>query len=110
MSDSSGTLSVFTVGHEGNYDRGIIEYGSAFLKSGRSEHYPGGFAVRSPEEAERLIDDHGMRGEWAVYGLAADWEKDTAPSESGWWHSLVNDSPIVRKITLPNNNPTSHSA
>lgn len=95
---SSALFSVFTVGHETNYDRGIVEYGKKFQKLGRRKDYPGGFAVRTPEDAERLIDEQGKRGEWAVYALAADWEKDTVPSENGWWHALVKSSRVVRKI------------
>lgn len=95
---SSDLFSVFTVGHEANYDRGIVEYGKKFQKLGRRKDYPGGFAVRTPEDAERLIDEHGKRGEWAVYALAADWEKDTVPSENGWWHALVKSSLIICKI------------
>lgn len=95
---STDLFSVFTVGHEANYDRGIVEYGKKFQKLGRRKDYPGGFAVRTPEDAERLIDEQGKRGEWAVYALAADWEKDTVPSENGWWHALVKSSRVVRKI------------
>lgn len=95
---STALFSVFTVGHEANYDRGIVEYGKKFQKLGRRKDYPGGFALRTPEDAERLIDEQGKRGEWAVYALAADWEKDTVPSENGWWHALVKSSRVVRKI------------
>ena len=95
---STDLFSVFTVGHEANYDRGIVEYDKKFQKQGRRKDYPGGFAVRTPEDAERLIDEQGKRGEWAVYALAADWKKDTVPSENGWWHALVKSSLIVRKI------------
>lgn len=95
---STDLFSVFTVGHEANYDRGIVEYGAKFQKLGRRKDYPGGFAVRTPQDAERLIDEHGKRGEWAVYALSADWEKDTVPSENGWWHALVKSSRVVRKI------------
>jgi len=95
---SSALFSVFTAGHEANYDWGIVEYGKKFQKLGRRKDYPGGFAVRTPEDAERLIEEQGKRGEWAVYALAADWEKDTTPSENGWWHALVKSSRVVRKI------------
>ena len=95
---STDLFSVFTVGHEANYDRGIVEYGKKFQKLGRRKDYPGGFAVRTPKDAERLIDEQGKRGEWAVYALAADWDKDTVPSENGWWHALVKSSRVVRKI------------
>lgn len=95
---TSDLFTVFTVGHEENYDRGIVKYRTKFQKLGRRKDYPGGFAVRTPEDAERLIDEQGKRGEWAVYALDADWEKHTVPSENGWWHALVKSSRVVRKI------------
>ena len=89
---------VFTVGHESNYDQGIIEHGDAFRKLGRREDYPGGFACCSVYDAQRLIDEFEKRGEWAVFELDADWERDTVPSENGWWHALINDSVVTRKV------------
>lgn len=93
--------AVYTVGNEANYDKGIVEYGTKFQKLGAQPKsgYPGGFAVRTPEDAERLIDERGMRGEWAVYLLDADWDVDTVPSVNGWWHALVNTSRILRKVS-----------
>jgi hypothetical protein len=92
-------FGVYTVGHETNYDQGLVEQGETFEKLGRQGDYPGGFAVKTPEDARRLIKEQGREGERAVYGLAADWDTDTAPSENGWWRALVNTSRIVRKIT-----------
>lgn len=92
---------VFTVGNEEHYDRGIREHGRKFMKSGRSAGYSGGFACRTAADAERLIDDRGKRGEWAVYKLDADWDRDTVPSENGWWHALVNSARVVGKVPSP---------
>ncbi len=94
-------FEVYTVGNEKNYDHGIVTYGKRFKKLGRQRDYPGGFAVQTPEEAERLIDERGKRGEWAVYALDASWERDTVPSENGWWRALVKSSRIVCKIPTP---------
>lgn len=89
--------NVFTVGHEETYDRGISERGGKFKKVGRSDDYPGGFACRTPEDAERLIDEFDKRGKWAVYELDADWDDDTVQSLNGWWHALLRSSVIMRK-------------
>ena len=90
--------TVFTVGTEAYYDRGIAEHGAKFKKVGRRENYAGGFALRTPEDAERLIDEQGKRGVWAVYALEADWDTDTVPSSNGWWHALIKSSRIVCKV------------
>ncbi len=30
-----------------------------------------------------------------MFGLDADWEKDTVASKDGWWHNLINSSYII---------------
>ena len=91
-------MPVYTVGHEESYDDGIKGLGKAFLKLGRKNDYPGGFAVCSVDDAIRLIEEQDKVGYWAVYELDADWEKDTVQSLNGWWHALINDSLILRKV------------
>lgn len=91
-------MPVFTVGNEKMYDRGLKKYGKLMEKKGRTRNYAGGFALRSPEDASRLIEEMGKANEWAVYMLDADWEKDTAPSNDGWWHALLRNATILQKI------------
>ena len=93
-------MSVFTVGNEKNYDRGIASCGREFKKLGKDLAYPGGYACRTPEDARKLIVQEGRESEWAVYELEADWEKDTESSENGWWHVLLLDAVIVRKVEV----------
>lgn len=99
-------MPVYTVGNEKNYDYGIKKYGDEFKKLGKTPGcditgglpYAGGFACQTPEDARRLLEEQGRVGEWAVYELAADWEKDTVPSKNGWWHALIRDAVIVKKV------------
>jgi len=91
-------MSVYTVGHEKVYDREAILQGDKFEKLGKTDIYPGGFACETPEDARRLITEFEKQGKWAVYELEADWDKDTEPSENGWWHALINDARILRKV------------
>lgn len=91
-------MSVFTVGTAEAYDEGIRTRGDEFKKLGRRENYPGGFACNSIDDAKRLIDTFGKRGVWAVYELNAEWDRDTVKSKHGWWHALINDSIILRKV------------
>ncbi len=94
---------IYTVGYEKGYDVQLADPTKApgFLKVGRNGSYPGGFAVRTPLEAARLIEEWGKTGEWATYELDADWEADTKPSLQGWWHALQRDARIVRKVDTP---------
>jgi hypothetical protein len=95
---------IYTVGHEKNYDEHLAGPNAAkFKKLGRrkKDGYPGGFAAKTPEDAMRIIDEMGKGREWAVYEVDADWERDTAPSENGWWHALIKTSRIIRKVDVP---------
>lgn len=89
---------IYTVGNEKNYDEGLILYGAEFKKAGRNGDYPGGFAVHTIEDGWRLVEEFKKVGEWAVYEIVAIWERDTSPSENGWWHGLQSDAVILRKV------------
>ncbi len=98
---------IYTVGHAKSYRKGIAEMaakGEKLFKLGprpdRNPPYPGGFAARSIADAERLIDEFGKRGEWEPFGLIAEWDEDTKPSEHGWWGALQRDAEIV-DLELP---------
>lgn len=80
---------IFTIGHQGNYDKALREHaalGQVTYKTGQGDGYPGGYAFQTAADAERRIaevyPDHGF----AVYEVDADWERDTHPSAEGWWH------------------------
>lgn len=92
------TGDVFTVGHESAYD-GLILDDIEVKKLGRRDDYPGGYACRSIDDAVRLIEELGKTGEWAVYRLKADWDRDTEPSSDGWWHDLIHDSVVAEKVS-----------
>ena len=95
------TPTIFTVGSEEAYDKNLAELGAAFEKLGTTGDYPGGFACRTAEDADRLIDERGKRGDWAVYEVRAEWGKVTRPSRHGWWHGWIKTSRILRKVTIP---------
>ena len=94
---------IYTIGHEKNYLEAIEEYGSV-KKLGRDMErksdafpngYPGGYAFKSVLAANRRIEEAYPDSGFAVFGVKADWEKDTVPSDAGWWHNLINTSEIV---------------
>ena len=85
---------IYTVGNRAHYLAAIAREGTVF-KTGRHDNYPGGYAVQTIEDAERLIVEQGQVGVWGVFGLLADWETDTEPSKDGWWHDLLIDAPVV---------------
>lgn len=92
---------IFTIGHQENYLKAIARHG-AIYKVGRREPcdefpngYAGGYAFASIEDAQKRIGEAYEGRGMAVFGLLADWERDTVPSPDGWWHNLVIDALIV---------------
>lgn len=95
---------IYTIGTTENYERGIDEQaakGQPLMKVGKhSEHgaaYPGGSCWKTKEDAEQYIREHGIGDTFSVYGLDADWERDTEPAgeEGASWRSLLRDAPVV---------------
>lgn len=77
---------IYTIGNRQNY----LE---AIERSGRIFKAEGGYAFQSIADAERRIVECDKVGEWAVWGLHADWS-DTRPAADGWWHELIVDALI----------------
>lgn len=85
---------IYTIGDTQTYDPLISNGGG--VKSGRGSRpgYPGGSVWLTAEEAERWCDPAKRQ---VVYGVLADWERDTEPSASGMpWRDLLFDRPLVR--------------
>lgn len=75
---------LFTVGITENYDRYLIENSSL-------EKAVGGSVWNSYAEAQAFCLPNQ-----SVYGILADWEKDTIPNkEGGDWHDLTIQAKIV---------------
>lgn len=94
---------IYTIGHKENYLAAIREHG-AIQKLGRRppgffddypDGYPGGYAFKTIEDAKRGLVEEDEHVTWAVFGLEAEWERDTTPAKDGWWHELLNDANII---------------
>jgi hypothetical protein len=82
---------IYTIGHRPSYEQGLTEMPN-IRKLGRREGYPGGSVWKTYEEA---FEHAKTAPDYAVYGVLADWEKDTAPSGAPW-HDLLFDRQIVK--------------
>jgi hypothetical protein len=91
---------IYTIGNKKNYMAAIAEYGAVY-KTGRGDYpgspnYPGGYAFKTAEDAQRRIDEAYPERGFAVFGLNADWVANTEPNPAGgWWHNLLIDAEIV---------------
>ena len=81
---------IYTIGRTAAYEQNFKDL-PIVEKLGREEGYPGGSVWKTPEEALRHCPS-----DYSVYGVEADWEKDTEPSKEGHWHDLLKTSKIVK--------------
>lgn len=92
---------IYTLGHTKSYLQYYCEClknNSKFLKLGKQEIdgklYPGGYAFKNLEEALQFLKDNKMT-EYSVFGLKADWSKDTENNESNVYNNLLYDSELI---------------
>jgi hypothetical protein len=85
---------IYTVGNSISYRKVYAERlksGEPFQKVGRTANYPGGSVWQTREEAQKYATE-----DQEVFGVLADWIRDTAPNRRGNpWHDLLVDSDLV---------------
>lgn len=69
---------------------------SAPVKRGGGDDYAGGWVWRTMAEAERFIAVNGLTFTHSVYGLGADWERDTAIVAGQTYRRLLRDAQVLR--------------
>ena len=80
---------IYTIGHTWSYLNAFQELGSV-MKRGRTNDYQGGSVWQTQEEAAEYAKDG-----YSVFGVKADWEKDTVPNIESNWHDLLIDAELV---------------
>ena len=81
---------IYTLGHKSSYEEYFRLYKDETRKKGREEDYPGGSVWKTIEDAEKFL-----KPGYEVYGVLADWEKDTVLSNDGDWNDLLIDAQLV---------------
>jgi hypothetical protein len=82
---------IFTIGRKLAYEAALNDLVNKPMKLGRSDDYEGGWVWKTPEGARKNCPPG-----FIVYGVKADWKKDTAPSEDGKYRVLIRDAEFVR--------------
>ncbi len=87
---------IYTIGSKQAYFRTLRKTGKV-MKTGRKRGYAGGCAFRTRADAQRHLDELELQGYkgFEVFGLLADWDRDTRPSSDYWWHDLMVDAEVV---------------
>lgn len=58
--------------------------------------YAGGWVWATPEEARRFIAVNGLTATHSVYGVRADWAKDTVARPGEPYRRLARDAEVTR--------------
>ena len=69
---------------------------SAPVKRGGSADYAGGWVWQTIAEAERFIAMNGLTATHSVYGLTAEWDRDTEVVTGKSYRRLSRDAVVVR--------------
>ena len=92
---------IYTVGIKINYDFHLHRAQhepSDFLKRGPYGGFFGGIVFKTSEEALEFLIKTGNLGTYSVYGVEADWDRDTIPDKNvlNTYHRLQRDAKIVQ--------------
>jgi hypothetical protein len=82
---------IFTIGRKLAYEAALNDPTAKPMKAGKSEDYEGGWVWKTPEGARK----HCPPG-FIVYGVKADWKKDTELGPDGKHQVLKRDAEFVR--------------
>ena len=83
---------IFTIGRTEFYEKLLDDFPEV-PKMGRRDDYPGGSVFETYGDARAHCP-----ADYTVYGVAARWGVDTAPSRDGDHHDLLVDARIIRLL------------
>ena len=66
------------------------------VKRGAGADYAGGWVWQAVAEAQRFIAVNGLTATHSVYGLTADWDRDTQIVAGEPYRRLLRDAEVVR--------------
>jgi len=101
---------IYCIGYTDGYRKHIRDMkarGETPIKVGKTDNlngepYPGGSVWRTREEAQHWLETLGplwreprTTDQFSVFGVDADWEKDTEPDPVDPFHNLLKNSPLI---------------
>ena len=80
---------IYTVGKTGVYDE-------ALAKSPNLENAKGGLVWKTRDDARNHLMETKQDKTFSIYGIEADWDKDTEPALEGKWRVLTKKAKLVK--------------
>ncbi len=87
---------IFTVGRTTIYNLLLRDDPNPTKLGSTADGYSGGSVWETREAAQHYLDVTGIGDEFSVYGVVADWDRDTEPEPGQEWHRLLVTSKLVR--------------
>jgi len=81
---------IYTIGYTKSYLK-YFEEQETPKKMGRTKDYPGGSVWKTKKEAQQNCKEG-----YSVFGVLADWNKDTEPNENESFNNLLIDAELVQ--------------
>ena len=86
---------IYCIGRTVRYEAALAGP-AALVKRGGNDGYAGGWVWATPDEARRFIAINGLTATHSVYGVQADWDKDTQGIAGEPGRRLSRDAVVVR--------------
>jgi hypothetical protein len=91
---------IYSVGLNIRYGPALAS-GQKVIKQGRGvdakgKPYPGGFVFETVEDARRFLDAKGLAATHTIFGVLADWDRDTEEAPGEPFRRLTRDAEVVR--------------
>jgi len=89
---------IYTLGKTDLYEK-YLDHKPDAKKKGRTKDYEGGTVWETTEDAQKYINECCSPNEFSIYGVEADWKRDTLPEidPTGYnSRSLKRDAKLVR--------------
>ncbi|MNC01391.1 hypothetical protein D3C81_958480 [compost metagenome] len=89
---------IYSIGLKNYYEQRFLEFKDNpcdFKKMGKTDDYIGGSVFQTKELAEKFLIENVIE-DFGIYGVLADWDKDTEESNCHWWNNLLIDAQLIR--------------
>ncbi len=87
---------IYCIGLRARYEAALSGPQPVVKRGGTGSDYAGGWVWAKAEEALRFIAENGLVATHAVYGVLAEWERDTRQIAGEPYRRLIRDAEVVR--------------
>ena len=87
---------IYCIGLTVRYEAALAGPAAPVKRGGEGGDYPGGWVWATVADAKRFLAMNGLTATHSVYGLRADWDRDTVANGDEPYRRLARDAEVVR--------------